>query len=230
MDDILKKIIDTVLGGFSDFFRDISLVFSDPNVFFKEIKNNNDLFLNSSFYALFVTSIIAVFRTPSFLINDISTDAILYISEIVYSWFIFFICGFFLWIVCRFLLRGTGSFVHSVSAFFYASVVLSVISFLEIPTRIARDEILIRDGLALTTAENMTTLIHNNPYLYASEISVALGYLFFLFLLLKMVKSVHGFGIIRSITSVVISFVFISLFVSWLQRPINYYLLMAFHN
>lgn len=227
MEVILKKITTKAVSDIGDFLNKSLIMISRPVAFFSGIDDSNKAFKNASMFALIASFILVIISIPSYKLNKITIDAYFIVISIGISWFLLFFSGLQLHVIAK-LFRGCGTLVQSASSYFYASSVLLILKVLEIPTRVIRDEALLSAPLTAKTAENVNVSINANPNAFASELFVAIGYLWFFILIISLFKAIHGFGYLRAVVTAVLSMAALSFTVSWIQTPILHVLLNAF--
>ena len=229
MEEAFKKLSNKAISEFGLFFSVIPKIFGAPKKFFASIDESHETFIRASSFALVVSCVFVLLSIPSYKINGISIGSELLLINIFFNWLLFLIYGILVWLSCLIVL-GKSRITKCLSAFFYSCSILVIVKFLEIPARITRDNVLSNAELTSDIPEKMTEAVSSNPYSFASEIMVGLGYVWFLAVLVILVRETHRFGWFRSILAALIAILSISLAVSWIQRPITHALLSAFIN
>jgi len=227
MEDVYEKISKFSLGKFGEFFSQIPKIISSPSRFFESIDSTDKGFVKASTFALVAASLMAILSTPSYKIHSISLEPSFYVIDIIICWLLFATYAIQTWFVCR-VFMGRGGVIPTISAFFYSISVLVFVKMFEIPSRIIRDEELVGCNLTSETADKMSQAVYSNTYASSSEIYVGIGYFIFFIILINLVKTIHDFGVLRSIFVSAISLYTISITVSYVQRPVFGALLCAF--
>lgn len=229
MEEFVKIIYNKAILEFRFFFSVIPKIISAPREFFASIDESHETFIRASSFALVISCVFVLLSIPSYKINGVSIGSELFLLDIVFNWLLLLIYGIIVWLSCRIVI-GKSRITKCLSAFFYSCSILIIVKFLEIPARIVRDNVLVNADLTSDTPEKLTDAVFSNPYSFASEIMVGLGYVWFLVVLVILVRETNRLGWIRSILASIIAIVFIALAVSWIQRPITHALLSAFLN
>ncbi|MEH6578483.1 MAG: YIP1 family protein [Amphritea sp.] len=227
MDDVLKKLLNNALSEFCVFFSYLPRIYSSPKEFFGSICGSHKTFYEASRFALVISCLFALLNVPSYKINGISVSSEILLIDIIFSWVLIFIYGVLVWASCK-LFLGKCSLIKVLSAFFYSCAILVVIKFLEIPARIVRDKYLLGASLESDISDNMSNAVLSNPYSLVSETMVGFGYVWFSVVLFILVREVNNFNWLRSLCACLVGMFFVSLAVSWVQRPITHVLLNAF--
>lgn len=229
MEIIFKKMAKKTASDIGCFLSTSLTIFSNPKKFFEDIEKTNQTFVNASSFALVASFILVLISIPSYKLNGISTEPLFIVLSVGISWFLLFLSGLQLFVLAR-LFRGRGSLINSISSYFYASSVLLILKMLEIPTRAIRDNELISAPLSAEMMESMNVSIRGDSNALVSEFLVFFGYIWFFFLIVALLRAIHGFGVIRGILVGAISMFGLSLIVSLIQRPILHVLLNAFKS
>lgn len=227
MEAIFKVVTSKVISEFNRFPKITSLLISRPTELFTSIDNKQNTLLEALSFSVVISFLMTLLSIPSFKVNNVEVGSLFLTLDVFINIILFVIYSLLMYISAKVFLGG-GGVLKSISAFLYASPLLVFLKVLEIPTRIARDKELLAGALTPSTVENMTLAINSNPYLLVSELLVGIGYIWFICVLFLLLKTVHSFGLIRSLLSSILSIWLISLCISWVQRPINHALLNAF--
>jgi len=227
MDEVYKKVSKFSLEKFGEFFGNIPRIISSPSIFFETIDGSDKEFVKASAFALVVGSLMAILSTPSYKIHDLNLEPSFYAIDIMISWILFATYALQTWFVCK-IFMGRGGVISTMSAFFYSMAILVFVKMFEIPSRIIRDEELLGCNLTAETADKMSQAVYSNTYAVSSEMYVAIGYFIFFIVLTNLVKTIHNFGVLRSIAVSLTSLYTISITVSYIQRPVTGSLLCAF--
>lgn len=227
MDEVYEKVSKFSLRKFNEFFSNIPRIISSPSRFFETIDGSDKGFIKASTFALVAASLMAILSTPSYKIHNINLEPSFYAIDIIISWILFATYAIQTWFICK-IFMGRGRVIPTMSAFFYSMAILVFVKMFEIPSRVIRDEELLGCNLTAETADNMSQAVYSNTYAISSEIYVGIGYFIFFIVLINLVKTIHGFGVLRSITVSLISLYTISITVSYIQRPVIGTLLCAF--
>ncbi|MGQ0333477.1 hypothetical protein [Halomonas elongata] len=227
MDVFYDKLSKIGLNKFSGFFKNLTRMISSPSRFFDSVDGSDKEFIRSSALALVSAALMVLLSTPSYRLHGLHLDSSFFVISIVVNWILFSTYAFQTWFACK-IFFGKGSVLQTMSAFFYSMSILVFVKMFEIPSRVIRDDELLSCDLTSESAKAMTQAVSSNVYSLSSEVYVGIGYLVYFIILFNLVRSVHKFGVFRSIIVSAISLYTISITVSYLQRPVIGTLLCAF--
>jgi hypothetical protein len=233
MAEIVTSLIKENAVLIGNNLRQFYLVLKGPGQFIASLKPPySDHFLPASIFAVLVSLSILVLNIPVSRILHVEVENVSYIVvDTILSFAFFFIYGSIFHLSAK-LFRGQGDYAGSLVSYLYLTVFFVVLAAVSIP-QVMLTKRLILLGTDTTTAAFDDSLISMLKGSTAAQFSVLAGLLiwaWYFVSLTKVVRVVHGVGVLRGASIVLVGFAAFLFIVDKIETPTVQMLMLAYQK